>query len=368
MAGQGRDENDGRGTSVEVTIHDVARGANVSIATVSRVLNGQNRVSDATKAKVTETAARLGYIPHSGARSLIKRETRTIGVLLPDIFGEFFSELIRGLDRVTRQHDYSLLVTCSHGESRSAAAMLKAMHGKVDGMIVLSSDIELQLDLRRMLRRTPVVFLNQLPGPEAADYESISMDNFGGALAMTRYLIGLGHERIAFLRGPEGNLDARHRLEGYREAMAALGHEPLAELEVPGDFSEEAGFRSVGRILHLEPRPTAIFAGNDDMAIGALRALKEAGVRVPEEISLAGFDDIPIIRHLTPPLTSIRTPISELGGKAAERLLSVLEGEGTVPPQQQMLEVLLVSRGSTAPPPQAARAPKRASASPRTSS
>ncbi|BDU76048.1 LacI family DNA-binding transcriptional regulator [Mesoterricola sediminis] len=339
-----------RSETADVTIHDVAREARVSIATVSRVLNGTNPVKGATSERVMAAVERLGYIPHSGARSLIKRETRTLGVLLPDMFGEFFSELIRGLDLVARRRGFALLVTCTHGEASAAETMLRTMHGKVDGMVILSSDLDLDAGLCRLLGRTPTVFLNQPDGPQAASYDAISVDNHGGALSMTRYLLGLGHRRIAFIGGPEHNMDARQRLEGWREAMASLAAEPDPALEVPGDFSEASGYRAACRLLKLPTRPTAIFAANDDMALGALAALRDQGVKVPEDISLAGFDDVPIVRYLSPALTSVRAPIPELGARAAERLLNIIEAGGASQARQETLDVVLVTRASTCPP------------------
>ena len=339
------------GDQAGVTIHDVAREAKVSIATVSRVLNGNSTVRDVTRERVQEVVRRLRYMPHGGARSLIKRETRTIGVLLPDMFGEFFSEVIRGLDQVARQRHYSLLVTCTHGESQSAEAMVRTMHGKVDGLVVLSSDIEMYAPLKHLLRRTPVVFLNHVQGPGADQFDSISVDNYSGAMAMTRYLMGLGHERIVFVKGPDGNGDADERLQGYREAMKGQPGGAPNPMEISGDFSEGSGYQATGRIMQMEARPTAIFAANDAMAIGVLCGLKERGIRVPEDISLAGFDDIPMVRYLSPPLSSIRTPIPKLGSGAAERLLAMIEAGGAIRPRQQTLEVLLVARASTGPPP-----------------
>jgi len=350
MTIQSRGMQEEPGDQAEVTIHDVAREAKVSIATVSRVLNGNRTVRDVTRERVQEVIRRLRYVPHGGARSLIKRETRTIGVLLPDMFGEFFSEVIRGLDQVARQRHYSLLVTCTHGESQSAEAMVRIMHGKVDGLVVLSSDIEMYAPLKELLRRTPVVFLNHVQGPGADQFDSISVDNHSGAMAMTRYLMGLGHERILFVKGPDGNGDADERLQGYREAMKGQPGDAPNFMEISGDFSEGSGYQATGRIVQMEPRPTAIFAANDAMAIGILCALKERGIRVPEDISLAGFDDIPMVRYLSPPLSSIRTPIPELGSGAAERLLAMIEAGGAIRPRQQTLEVLLVARASTGPP------------------
>jgi LacI family transcriptional regulator len=329
------------------TIHDVAREARVSIATVSRVLNGTGTVRPATLAKVNAALERLKFVPHGGARSLVMRATRTIGVLLPDMHGEFFSEVIRGIDQVARHRGFSLLVTSTHGDSHSAEAMLRTLYGKVDGLVVLSSDPEMFRAVSGLVLRTPVVFLNRVQGPKAERFDSVCVDNQGGALTMTRYLMGLGHRRIAFVKGPEGNEDAAARLQGYREAVEVQeGAEPL---ELHGDFSEEGGFRAACRALRMEPAPTAIFAANDTMAIGVYRALRERGIRIPGDMSVAGFDDVPFVSYLEPPLTSIHAPISELGGRAARRLLDRIESEDELTPQQQSLEVLLVARSSVGP-------------------
>lgn len=345
MKVRSRVQPEGRDDEAGATIHDVAREAGVSIATVSRVINGNSPVRAATRERVSQALARLRYIPHGGARSLVNRQTRTIGVLLPDMFGEFFSEVIRGVDQVARQRQYSLLVTSTHGDSQSAEAMLRTLHGKVDGLVVLSSDLEMQDAVRNLLRRTPVVFLNHVQGDGADRFDSISVDNHGGALAMTRFLMGFGHRRIAFVKGPEGNGDAAERLQGYREAMGRADG-----LELPGDFSEAGGYAAGRRALQMEPRPTAIFTANDTMAIGVFRALRERGVRIPADISVAGFDDVPFVRYLDPPLTSIHAPISELGSGAAKRLLDRIESEQDLTPEQQTMDVLLVARASTSQP------------------
>jgi len=176
-------------------------------------------------------------------------------------------------------------------------------------------------------------------------YDAIQLDNYGGALAMMRHLMDLGHRRIAFVTGPSRNHDASERLRGYRDAVAESG--PY-HLEVPGDFREEAGYRAAARVLRSDPLPTAIFAANDTMAIGLLCAFRERHVRVPEDIALAGFDDIPIARFLTPPLTTVRVPIADLGTRATARLLHALgEGGGQPRPRkEETLPTTLVVRSS----------------------
>jgi LacI family transcriptional regulator len=201
---------------------------------------------------------KLRYAPHGAARSLIMRKTHTLGVLLPDLFGEFFSELIRGIDLAARKRGYHLLVSGSHGDRIETQALLRAMRGRVDGLIVLSPDVKLEALRANLPENFPLVLLNC--GGKGNGFDSICIDNSGGAYAMVRHLIGLGHRRIAFVKGPPGNRDASERLRGYRRAMRQLSEEWSERLEIPGNFREEAGYRSCKSILGMRPRPSAIFA------------------------------------------------------------------------------------------------------------
>ena len=328
---------------MSVTIREVAREASVSVATVSRVLNGKGPVRPDTERRIRRAARLLRYVPHGGARSLITRRTHTLGVLLPDLYGEFFSEVIRGIDLAARRGGYHLLVSGSHGDRDETEAMVRAMRGRVDGLIVLSPDVDRGALRANVPDKFPVVLLNSAGGGRS--FDSIAVDNFGGATAMMRHLARLGHRRVAFIEGPSGNRDASERLRGYREAMRSVG-EWSKELEIPGNFREEAGYEACGRIRKLRPRPSAVFAANDSMAIGLLYACREEGVRVPEELAIAGFDDIPIVRFITPSLTSVRVPIAELGTCAAQRLLNVLDGKPAGRPRQEVLPTTLVVRSS----------------------
>ena len=328
---------------MSVTIRDVAREASVSVATVSRVLNEKGPVHPDTQRRIRRAARRLRYVPHGGARSLITRKTHTLGVLLPDLYGEFFSELIRGIDLAARRGGYHLLYSGSHGDRSETEAMVRAMRGRVDGLIVLSPDVDRGALRANVPEKFPVVLLNSAGGGRS--FDTIAVDNFGGATAMVRHLAGLGHRRVAFIEGPPGNRDASERLRGYRQAMRRVG-EWSRELEIPGNFREEAGYEACGRIRKLRPRPSAVFAANDSMAIGLLYACREAGVCVPEELAIAGFDDIPIVRFITPSLTSVRVPIAELGTCAAQRLLEVLGGKPAGRPRHEVLPTTLVVRSS----------------------
>lgn len=327
-----------------VTIHDVAARAGVSVATVSRVLNGKDLVREETSRQVLAAAKSLRYVPNVAARSLSSRRSQTVGVVLPDVHGEFFSEVIRGIDVAARRAGYHILVSGSHSDAGEMLEVLETMHGRVDGLVVMSPDIPLPSLREPAARGLPLVLLNS----SDAELDGITIDNYGGARAMMRHLAELGHSRIAFIKGPAHNDDARERLRGFRHAMR--GHGAAAELralELAGDFTEESGREAAMRIARLTPRPTAIFAANDAMAIGALSALAELGVDVPGAMSVAGFDDIPIARYVAPPLTTIRVDIAELGRRAFALLLGALEQPLRKGRQHECIATSLVIRHST---------------------
>ncbi|HEY5971451.1 MAG TPA: LacI family DNA-binding transcriptional regulator [Pseudoxanthomonas sp.] len=328
-----------------VTIKDVAREAAVSVATVSRALNGHENVTEGVRKLVVETASRLRYQPHAAARSLSSRRTQTIGVVLPDLYGEFFSELIRGIDGVARARRQHLLVSSYHGHPEEQGEALRAMRGRVDGLLVLSPYADRPGFLTDNLPTAlPAVLINTHL-PDAA-YPVLSIDNFGGASAMVRHLAEAGHKRIAFICGPEDNFDASERLRGYRSALAQ--HLPNAEaIELPGDFDESSGYEAGKWIVASKQRPDAVFAANDMMALGCLYAFNEAGVKIPSDIALAGFDDIPLARFVHPTLTTMRVSIAELGGLALTRLLQSIESDDLQAPALQTLVPELIVREST---------------------
>ncbi|HVT58507.1 MAG TPA: LacI family DNA-binding transcriptional regulator [Thermoanaerobaculia bacterium] len=304
-----------------VTIRDVAAHAGVSVATVSRVLNGKEVVREATLRQVLAAAKLLRYVPNVAARSLSSRRSQTIGIVLPDVHGEFFSEVIRGIDVAARRAGYHILVSGSHSDVGEMLEVLEAMRGRVDGLVVMAPDLALAALHQSLPTDLPLVLLNSTD--EGRD--AITIDNYGGARTMIRHLGELGHLRIAFIKGPAQNADARERLRGFRDAMRGLGVTAPGRLELAGDFTEESGHAAVLQILAAAERPTAIFAANDSMAVGVLAALAGAGVAVPEEMSVAGFDDIPIARYVAPPLTTIRVDIADLGRRAFVLLQAAID-------------------------------------------
>lgn len=327
------------------TIRDVARAAGVSVATVSRVVNGTAVVRDETRLRVEGEVARLGYSPNAAARSLITSRTSTVGVVLPDIWGEYFSEIIRGIDFSARQAGYHVLVSSSHSDAGETRDVLRAMHGRVDGVIVMSPHEPARALEGSLPASLPAVFLNSAPG--GTGRPALSVDNRGGARAMTARLLELGHRRVAFVTGPPSNFDAAERRRGFGDALRAAGLAPATAVEISGDFSEESGERAGEAISRLSPRPTAVFAANDSMAIGVLLALRRAGLAVPDDVAVAGFDDIPVARFAHPPLSTVRHDIRSLGERAFVRLLAEIETEDPSPAAREVLPFGLVLREST---------------------
>ncbi|HET6555190.1 MAG TPA: LacI family DNA-binding transcriptional regulator [Dyella sp.] len=309
-------------TTKKATIKDVAREAKVSVASVSRALNGQGGVTAETLDRIRVAAKRLHYIPDNAARSLITRRTHTIGALLPDLFGEFFSELIRGIDLAARSRGLHLLVSSSHDGADEAATALRAMQGRVDGMLILSPWVDEAFLEANMPGELPTVLINS----PVQGRSVLNIDNRGGAYAMTEHLLRTaGHKDIAFIAGPAGNFDAEQRELGFREAMKKFAPQVPLNI-VAGSFTEESGYHAGRELLKQAHRPAAVFAANDMMAVGCLYAFKEAGLQVPGDMALAGFDDIPIARYLSPPLSTVSVHIAELGRNALERLSAQMDG------------------------------------------
>ena len=327
-----------------VTIHDVAARAGVSVATVSRVINRKALVREETSRHVLEIARSMRYVPNIAARSLSIRRSHTIGVVLPDVHGDFFSEVIRGIDAAARKASYHIMVSGSHSDRNEMLEVLDAMQGRVDALIVMAPDVSVSALNEQLPADLPLVLLNST----AADRDTLTIDNYGGAAVMMQHLRSLGHRRIAFIKGPHTNADARERLRGYRAFLSKQSPAHARELE--GDFTERSGYEAVRSALSQGVRPQAIFAANDSMAVGALSALAEAGLSVPEDMAVTGFDDIPIARFVAPPLTTIRVDIEELGRRAFETVLASIEHPGRHRAVRERLPTTLIVRKSCGAP------------------
>jgi LacI family transcriptional regulator len=322
------------------TIRDVARLADVSVASASRALNGLDNVTEATRERVLAAAKSLRYLPHTGARSLSTRRTDTVGLILPDLYGEFFSELIRGVDMAARERGLHLLVSSSHGDADEAATVMRSMRGRVDGLLVMSPHVDATVLADNLDDDLPIVLLNtRVAGVRRPAFQ---VDNHGGAHAVTRHLVESGRRRIAHVSGPPSNFDSQERRRGYEDALAG----EQASLVVEGDFSEASGRRAARLLVTGSMRPDAIFAANDTTAVGCLLELRELGVKVPDDIALAGFDDIPLARLTEPDLTTARIDIADLGGRALELLAAGVEGEDIERSSETVRPVLVVRRSS----------------------
>jgi len=322
------------------TIRDVARLAEVSVASASRAMNGHGSMTDVTRQKVLDAARMLRFVPHSGARSLSTQRTDTVGLVLPDLYGEFFSELIRGVDVAARGLGLHLLVSNSHGDSDEAVLAMRSMRGRVDGLLVMSPHVDGAALADNIDAAMPIVLVNS--DAAGGRFPAFRVDNYGGAFAVTRHLIEIGRRRIAHVAGPSSNYEARERRRGYEAALDGL----QAPIVIEGDFTEEAGIRAARELVTGSTTPDAIFAANDMMAVGCLLTLRELGLRVPSDVALAGFDDIPLARLIDPPLTTARIRIADLGRRALERLARSIEGEASDATLETACPEVIV-RGST---------------------
>ncbi len=328
-----------------VTIRDVAQEADVSATTVSRVFNHTDLVSPETARRVRHVAEQMGYQPNPTAKSLSHGRTDAIGVILPAPHGEFFSEVMRGIDEVAQASDFYLLISSSHYSLEEGEAALRALRGRVDGLLVMTTHVRAQPIHERQAPDVPVVFMNSSMG--GSRYDAFDIENRQGAYAAVRHLVERGYERIATITGPPDSYDVRERLAGYRQALEEGGLDTPGAYVVHGDFTQASGYTAGGEILQLDPLPDAVFSCNDYMAIGAMAALQEAGVDVPGDIAIAGFDDIPSARYANPSLTTVRVPVYDLGRQAAERLIHVIQGTEDPGTEDRLLGAELVVRSST---------------------
>lgn len=322
------------------TIEDVASQAHVSAMTVSRVINKTGAVAPATAERVYAAIAKLDYIPHKGARMLVGRHTETIGLVFPEFSETFFFEMIRGVEATAVDNGYAFLLYRPRPDE-----MLDMPLGEhnSDGLIVVTDGLPEVLLRRLHARRFPVVLLHRSP-PKGLSIPSVTFENKRGAYEMAAHLIGCGHRRIAFLAGPPGNEDSYWREVGYRAAMAAHDIPVDPTLIGLGQFDDKTSETLLTAWLDHGVQMDAIFAGDDVSARGAMRAVHNAGLRIPDDIAVVGFDDIVLSQYLNPPLTTVRAPIEEAGRIAAQQLICRIQGRET-----ELLTLLpteLVIRGS----------------------
>jgi LacI family transcriptional regulator len=329
---------------MKVTLAMVAEESGVSPSTVSRILNGTARVNPEKEAKVRATIARLGFRPDHAARTLAGGRTSTIGVVTQFIDSPFYGEVLRGIeDELRRAQHVPLFVSGHWSEAEEMACIDLLRDRRVDGVIALNSCLADET-LSEIAQSLPLVVTGRrLVG---AHLSSLDYDNVAGARAAVEHLVALGHERIAFISGPMNHADARERLGGYMAALGTRAHRD-PRLIVDADYQEQGGYEAMRRLMDEGVPFTAVVAANDQMAFGASLAMHERGVRVPDDVSLVGFDDLFVSRYLVPPLTTVHHSAQDLGVMASRALLGLIGGETQA---HQTLATELRVRASTAAP------------------
>ena len=306
------------------TIGQVAQAAGVSPSTVSRVLNGTAVVSEAKKRAIDEAIAQLGFVPNPIARGLAGGRTFSVGVVTQALDSPFYGTAMRGIEDELVPGGYNALFVSGHWNAAVEARCIEVLQSRrVDGVIVLTGRLTDQL-LKSYARMQPLVVTGR--SLKAPGLFAMHFDNFEGGRLATQHLLQLGHRRIACIAGDSDHPDATERLRGYQAALeqAGIAYEP--NLVVPGEYLEVSGLLAVDRLLGTGQRFTAIFAANDQMAVGAALGLQRRALRVPEDVSIVGFDDLPTSQYAIPPLTSVEQPAYELGRLAAQGLLQMLAG------------------------------------------
>ncbi len=327
------------------TIRDVADAAQVSTSTVSHVINETRYVSPATRQRVLQAMAELKYSPNRLARSLRSSESMTLGVLLPNSANPYFAEILLGIEAACFDLGYNIIMGNANDDRDRELAYLQVLISRqVDGILLISTGAYNESVALLASHETPVVMVDR--SADIPTVDEIFTANKDGGLLATNYLLQLGHRRIGCITGPSFLTPSAERVAGYYEALELAGIPVQDELVVTGNFQHESGYQACRRLLQLTPPPTAIFACNDLMAVGALCAIHEAGLRVPDDVSVIGYDDIPLADYTVPRLTTIAQPARQIGRMAVEQLVARLKKAHDAPPRQEVLPVSLVERDS----------------------
>jgi DNA-binding LacI/PurR family transcriptional regulator len=339
---------------MSVTIKDIARKARVSHSTVSRALRGSPLISDNTTDRIRQTAMELGYLPSAAARTLKTNRSQALGVIIRNVDDPFFSEILQGIEEVAQASGFSLFMAASQRDHEQEQAIIQVMvERRVDGIIICSTPVSIEMSHQLARFGVPIVIINN---QAAEEYRySIYHDDIDGSRQVTRHLIELGHRKIAYLGNATSGRSTLDRLAGFQQELEAAGISSPADYvhQVPGGRPAD-GFSGMDHFLNLPERPTALFCYNDMMAFGVLKGLQQAGIRVPEEMSVAGFDNILFSSYTNPPLTTFDQPKHFIGAEAARLVLGLLKPEAiekaTGEPEIRRLRGKLLVRNSTGAP------------------
>jgi DNA-binding LacI/PurR family transcriptional regulator len=331
------------------TIRDVARAAGVAASTVSRYLNGQLRVSPATEAKVLEAVAELGYVPNAPARNLARRRSGVIGFVVPEISNPYFGAIADFVVEAVERHG-RLVLLCSHRSQsvRQSSYIDLLASGAIDGMLYLGSFRSNERLAAAITDGLPVVVVDE-PIAGLPPVSSVVMDDYAGGYQATSYLVALGHRRIAFVSGPAELGSVQERYRGYCDALRVGCIDAEGQVNLAGQFTEQFGMSALPHLLAAAQPPTAAFVASDYIALGVLSAAEMHGIRVPDDLSIVGFDDIRFSQYVRPRLTTIRSPVDRLAQQGVELLFERLQ-DPQAPARTQVLPVELVIRESAAAP------------------
>jgi LacI family transcriptional regulator len=340
-----RKSNKGANT-MNVTIYDVAREANVSMATVSRVVNGNPNVKPATRKKVQEVIERLGYRPNAVARGLASKKTTTVGVIIPDISSTFFAELARGIEDIATMYKYNIILSNSDQNKEKELHLLNTMLGKqVDGIVFMSGNITHEHVEEFEKSPVPIVLAGSIA--ETEKIPSVNIDYDQAAYDVTRYFIDKGHKEIAVVIGPlHEPINSERKMSGYRRALQEAGIEYREEYVFEGDYTYDSGMEAIEQLLELEKKPSAIFVGSDEMALGVVHGAEDKGYRIPEDFEVISSDNTRLALMVRPQLTSIVQPLYDIGA-VAMRLLTKLMNKEKVEEQTVILPHRIELRHST---------------------
>lgn len=331
-----------------VTIRDVARASGVSYATVSRVLTGYEFVKETTRNRVMEAAEQLGYVANLSARSLAGGRSRIIGLIVPNLDNGYVGAITQGIDRELARANYDLMLYTSHRQPGKESFYVGTLaNGLTDGLLLVAPLVPATYLEALREQNFPYVLIDQADVSENSNV--VEATNWQGAYEATRYLNQLGHTRIAFITGSLAVRSAVDRLRGYKAALADCNIPVTEALIIEGDYQQQTGYEVTKSLLqNVDPPPTAIFASNDLSAFGAMDAAREHGYRIPDDISIIGFDDVPQASFVYPKLTTVRQPLEQMGHVAVKMLLEHIEDQSN-PPQRVALATQLVIRDSCGP-------------------
>lgn len=329
-----------------VSIYDIAKAAGVSAATVSRALRNSPRVSEESRRRIQEVAAQLGYRPNLLARNLRQRTSSMLGVVVDDVSDEFAGQIIKGAEDEAKAQGYHLIVWSAHKDAEAERVAVQTFNDlQLDGVIMADTWLHSTAELPAL--NAPAVFVNRRHAGEQAHY--VGPDDEYGAYIATEHLLDLGHRRIAYISGPLEWRASPERLKGFQKALRDRGVLFDPDLVAYGDWRVTSGEEHAMKFLTLPERPTAVFAANDYMALGVMDAARKLGLRIPEDLSVIGYDDRAFARFTRPRLTTVSLPLYDMGVQAARRLLALLQ-DRTVPPEPVAVRGKLFVRESTCPP------------------